>query len=119
MQPSPAESVASIVTRCQGADFTRELMASDDRFEVPAFESDLAEYLRSHPELMDRWLAWSADQRWMPSAYVRGTETGWYDSGYRNVVQHPDTSAAVSDFIRRMAAWLAANRVVVPRDPAE
>jgi hypothetical protein len=67
--------------------------------------------------VVERWITWSEDQRWSPSAYVKGSETGWYDGGNRNVKQHPDKAAAVADFIHRMAAWLAIKRVLVRDEP--
>ena len=105
-----------MISRCDGAEFTRTLTAAGAHFTKPAFESSLAQFLRSRPELIDRWATWSADQRWTPSAYVRGTETGWYDGGYQAVTNHPDEAAAVADFIHRMAAGLSARRVV-PKEP--
>lgn len=112
-----AEDVASIVVRCDGEEFIRELAAADTYFEQFGFESTLADFLRLRPQLVDPWVAWSEDQRWTPSAYVRGTETGWYDDGYRAVANHPDEAAAVADFIHRLASWLAARHVVVPTKP--
>jgi hypothetical protein len=65
--------------------------------------------------LVELWETWSADQRWTPSAYVEGTEVGWFDGACRNVRIHPDRGAAVAEFIRRMAAWLF-RRVVLEVD---
>jgi hypothetical protein len=115
---SAAEAVASIISRCEGAELVHSLKAADRHFAETAFESALAGYLRSQPDLVGRWLTWSADQRWTPSAYVRGSETGWYDTGYRNVIRHTDEAEAVADFIHRMSAWLAARRVVEPTKQA-
>jgi predicted NAD/FAD-binding protein len=60
-----------------------------------------------HPRVDDR-----AEQRWTPSAYVNGRQTGWYDSGYQHVRSHDDAADAVTDFIRRMAAWLSRREVI-------
>src|SRR5215218_779170 len=104
-----AEDVASIIVRCQGAEFPSALRAASPHFTTPDFEISLARVLRSRPELVDQWQRWSADQRWTPSAFVQGAETGWYDGGYRGLSEHPDEAAAVADFIQRMADWQAAH----------
>lgn len=74
------ESVARIVERRDEAAFVDLLRTADAAFEDPAFEPALAAVLRADPRLTDLWEMWSADQRWTPSAYVEGEETGWYDS---------------------------------------
>lgn len=111
------ENVALIIASRANADFIRALMAANAYFTDAAFEGELAAFLRTRPDLVDRWATYSADQRWTPAAYVTGTEAGWYDAGYRDVVHHPDEAAAVADFIHRTAAHLAANRVDVPKEP--
>lgn len=107
------ESVARIVERRDEAAFVELLRAADPAFEDPAFEPALAEALRAEPLLIGLWATWSADQRWTPSAYVEGKETGWYSSGNQHVRGHPDEADAVADFIHRMAAWLARREVIV------
>lgn len=72
----------------------------------------MAGYLRAEPQRIDAWSTWSGDQRWTPSAYFDGTETGWYDSGYEHVRHHRDRADAAADFIHRLAAWLAERRVI-------
>lgn len=112
-----AEDVASIIVDRQNADFIRALMAAAEHFIDPGFEGELAERLRARSDLVAGWATYSADQRWTPAAYVTGTEAGWYDAGYQDVVQHPDESAAVADFIHRTADYLYANRVEIPSEP--
>ena len=106
-----AEGVASIVVDRRDANFVRSLIAAAPAFADPNFEADLSAYLRERADLVERWASYSADQRWSPAAYVNGTEAGWYDAGYQDVVNHPDDAAAVADFIHRTAAHLAAKRV--------
>jgi hypothetical protein len=88
------------------------LRAADAEFQDSAFEPALADALRSEPSLVGQWQVWSADQRWTPSAYVEGVETGWYDAGCQHMRTHPDPAAAVGDFIHRMATWLARREVL-------
>jgi hypothetical protein len=76
------------------------------------FEAALAEVLRAEPQLIDLWALHSADQRSAPSAHVEGNETGWYDAGRQRVRVHPDEAAAVTDFIRRLAAWVVRGEAV-------
>ena len=114
---SVAEDVASIIVDRQNADFIRALMAAAEHFLDPAFEGEVAERLRTRPDLVAAWATYSADQRWTPAAYVAGSEAGWYDAGYQGVVQHPDEAAAVADFIDRTADYLCANRVEIPMEP--
>ncbi|MEQ4210155.1 hypothetical protein [Actinopolymorpha sp. B9G3] len=74
-------SVARIVERRREAAFVDLLRSADAEFEDATFEPALADALRAEPRLIDLWVTWSADQRWTPTAYVEGKETGWYDSG--------------------------------------
>jgi len=105
-------SVALIVERRREAAFVDLLRAADAEFEDAAFEPALADALRAAPRLTDLWAVWSADQRWTPSAYVKGKVTGWYGSEDQHVRVHPDEADAVADFIHRMAAWLARREVI-------
>ena len=106
------EAVAGIVASRNEAGFVDLLRAADGAFQNPGFERALARALRDEPSLTSLWLTWSADQRWTPSAYVSGTETGWYDSCPQHVTVHPDEAAAVADFIHRMGAWLARREII-------
>jgi len=92
--------------------FAAKLAAAAAEFARPGFEQALATHLRANPELVEAWATWSADQRWSPSAYVEGTEVGWYDGGRHDVRRHPDRAAAAADFIHRTSVWLAYERVV-------
>ena len=112
MSAAAIERVATIVVRRNSDDFVGLLTSANDEFRDPAFEASLAGYLRAEPQLIDAWGTWSADQRWTPSAYFDGTETGWYDSGYEHVRHHRDRADAAADFIHRLAAWLAERRVI-------
>lgn len=114
-KPRP-EAVASIISDRADADFIRTLMAAAAAFAEPTFEGELSEYLRERADLVDRWATYSGDQRGSPAPYVDGTEAGWFDVTRREVIHHPDEAAAVADFIRRKATYLAANRVDVPRE---
>ena len=46
---------------------------------------DLSEFLRSNPDLIELWLAWSEDKRSTPSAFFRRSgpryEVGYIESG--------------------------------------
>jgi hypothetical protein len=106
------ESVAGIVDRCSEGTFINLLREADAEFLDPQFEPQLAEALRTEPRLIDSWATYSAEQRWTPSAYVDGSETSWYDAGYRHVRVHSDAAAAVADFIHRLTAWLARREVI-------
>lgn len=106
------EDVARIVERRSEGAFVDLLREADASFGDDAFELALAEALRIEPTLIDLWDLWSGDQRWTPSAYVEGVETGWYDAGNRHVRAHSDRAGAVADFIHRMAAWLARREVI-------
>lgn len=97
-------------------DIVRGLTSADICFLEPGFEAALADELRSAPDLIRLWGVWSADQRWTPSAYVEGTETGWYDGGKRNVRIHQDVAAAVADFVHRLAAWASRRAVIDAAD---
>jgi hypothetical protein len=95
------DAVARIVERRGTPAFVALLRASDAEFAEAAFEPALNEVLRTEPGLADEWAVWSGDQRWTPSAYVEGRQTGWYNSETRHVRLHPDEAGAVADFIRR------------------
>ena len=97
--------VASIVEHRSESAFVLLLKLADRHFLDPGFEDLLADSLRAKPALIDLWENWSADQRWAPSAYVQGTEVGWFDGERRHVRVHPDRGAAVADLIHRLAAW--------------
>lgn len=107
------ESVARIVERRGEPEFVDLLREADADFEDAAFEPALAEILRAEPRLTAQWVTWSDDQRWTPSAYLKGKKTGWYDSGCRHVRLHGDEADAVTDFVHRIAAWLARREVIV------
>jgi hypothetical protein len=104
--------VASIVEHRSEPGFVLLLQLADLHFRDPGFEDPLAESLRSESRLIELWATWSADQRWTPSAYVEGTDAGWFDGQRRHVRAHPDDAAAVADFIHRMAAWLSRREVI-------
>jgi hypothetical protein len=104
--------VAGIVERPYEAAFVSQLRQANTEFQDAGFEAELSDVLRSEPRLCGLWATWSADQRWTPSAYVEGTETGWFDSARHHVRVHADEAAAVADFIHRMAAWLATGEVL-------
>jgi hypothetical protein len=106
------DEVARIVDRRGDPAFVALLREADAEFVDSAFEPALVDALRAEPRLVRLWDLFSGDQRWSPSAYVEGVETGWYDAGYRNVRTHPDQAAAVGDFIHRMATWLARREVL-------
>lgn len=106
------DEVARIVERRDEPGFIALLGHADPAFEDSAFEPALVEVVRAEPRLVRLWDLFSGDQRWTPSAYVKGVETGWYDAGNRNAPTHPDPAAAVGDFIHRMAAWLARREVL-------
>jgi hypothetical protein len=106
------EDVARIVERRSESAFVHLLRGADASFDDDQFEPALAQALRAEPTLIDLWDLWSGDQRRTPSAYVQGTETGWYDAGARHVRAHSDRAGAVADFIHRMAAWLARREVI-------
>ena len=110
------DSVARIAEQRDAPAFVELLREADAELADAAFEPSVADVPRVEPGLIDLWVTWSADQRWTPSAYVQGRETGWYDSGYQNVRTHLDEAGAVADFIHRMAAWLA-RRHVTTLDP--
>jgi hypothetical protein len=108
---SPA-LVASIVEHSSEPAFVLLLQLADRHFADPGFEGALARSLRENRALIELWEAWSGDQRWTPSAYVEGTEVGWFDGVRGNVRIHSDRGAAVADFIRRLAAWLSRREVL-------
>jgi hypothetical protein len=109
-------SVARIVERRGEAVLVDLLREADAEFEDAAFESALADALRAEPRLIALWATWSADQRWTPSAYVEGKETGWYGSGRQHVRVHSDEADAVADYVHRMAAWSARRQVIAVDD---
>ncbi|WP_327640496.1 hypothetical protein OHB24_19550 [Kribbella sp. NBC_00482] len=101
---TPADAVASIVVHRHDDTFVEQLKAANASFADPTFEAELATYLRHHPQLVDAWEVWAEDQRWTPTAYFHGTETGWYDGAQRRHVRHhPDRAVAAADFIHRLA----------------
>jgi hypothetical protein len=106
------EIVAGIVEPRYEAAFVSLLREANTEFQDAGFQAALADALRSEPRLCGLWATWSADQRWTPSAYVEGTETGWIDPVRDHVRVHADQAAAVADFIHRMAAWLAKGEVL-------
>ena len=106
------EFVIGIVERWNDEAFVSMLREANTEFQDAGFEAALADALRSEPRLCGLWATWSANQRWTPSAYVEGTETGWFDSARHLVRVHADEAAAVADFIHRMAAWLAKGEVL-------
>jgi hypothetical protein len=69
------EIVAGIVERRYEAPFVSLLREANTEFK-DGFEAALADALRFEPRLCGLWAMWSADQRWTPSAYVKGTATG-------------------------------------------
>ncbi|RYJ05550.1 MAG: hypothetical protein EON52_10975 [Actinomycetales bacterium] len=101
-----ADEVAAIVDARGGPDFITLLRAARLSFDRPGFEDDVAARLRAAPRLVQAWDLWCGDQRWTPSAYVNGTEAGWYDGTRHFATQHPDEASATADFIHRLAAWL-------------
>ncbi|GIF74551.1 hypothetical protein [Asanoa siamensis] len=109
---SAAAAVASIVDHRSQPSFPLLLTLADGYFADPEFEDALARSLRESPALVERWETWSADQRGTPSAYLEGTEVGWFDGTRRNVVTHPDGPTATADFIHRLTAWRARRAVI-------
>ena len=107
-----AARVASIVEHRSEPGFVLLLQLADRHFCDAGFEDVLADSLRDNVTLIERWMTWSADQRWTPSAYVEETVAGWFDGARQHVRVHPDRAAAVADFIHRMAAWLSRRAVV-------
>lgn len=108
---TPGE-VAHIVEHRSDGMFIGLLRKADSAFEDQSFEPSLADVLRAEPRLTHQWATWSADQRWTPSAYVEGTETGWYDAGYQHVRVHSNEAEAVANFIHRISAWLSRREVL-------
>jgi hypothetical protein len=104
--------VASIVKHRSEPGFVLLLQLADRHFSDPGFEDALAESLRGEATLIELWVTWSADQCWTPSAYVEGTEAGWFDGQRWHVRVHSDGAAAVADLIHRMAAWLSRREVL-------
>lgn len=110
-----AQRVATIVKHRDELAFRLLLQLADQHFADPEFEHHFAESLRGEPVLIDLWDLWSGDQRWSPSAYVEGTEAGWFDGTRRRVKVHADRAAAVADFVHRLSAWLSRRAVLDPR----
>lgn len=106
------DEVARIVEHRDDPAFVALLREADVEFQNGSFERVLVDALRDEPRLIRLWDLFSGDQRWTPSAYIEGVETGWFDAASRNVRTHPDQAAAVGDFIHRMAAWLARREVL-------
>jgi hypothetical protein len=73
----------------------------------------LAQRLRVTPDLVGDWQGYSWDKRWS-SPYLDGTTEGLYDSGYRDVVKHPDHVSACAAFIVRELAWMRERRRADP-----
>ena len=61
--------------------------------------------LRSQPELIDQWQAYSYDKRASPEPYLDGLEVGMYDAGYQQVETYADRVDACADFIYREVRW--------------
>jgi hypothetical protein len=114
-QAASADRVASIVRHRSSSGLVLMLELADCQFADPGFEDALAQSLRESTDLIQLWATFSADQRHTPSAYVEGTEVGWFDGVPRNVRIHPDQGAAVADFIRRLAAWWSRREVLESR----
>jgi hypothetical protein len=68
-----AARVASIVEHRSEPGFVLLLQLADRHFCDAGFEDVLADSLRDNVTLIERWMTWSADQRWTPSAYVEET----------------------------------------------
>ncbi len=71
-----------------------------------SLRSQVAARLRERPDLVHAWQMYSWDKRWSPSPYLEAQEVGLYDSGYRDVEQHPDLVTACAAFIAREVDWL-------------
>lgn len=93
-----------------------EMKAAAPRFSEVGFEAAVAESLRRRDALTEQWQVWSGDQRWTPSAYLDGTEVGWFDGARRLVRQHQDQASAAADFIHRLCVWVHERRIVEERD---
>jgi hypothetical protein len=108
-----AAAVAGIVRDRDASEFAARLRLADRHFsDDPSFERSVAQVLHGSPELVALWATWSGDQRWTPSAYLEGSEVGWYDGARRNMRVHPDAASAAADFIHRLAAWLARREIL-------
>lgn len=95
-----AAAVAAIVRHRSEPVFVPMLRQADQHFDSDgAFEVNLAQILRADSALVDQWETWSTDQRWTPSAYIEGTEVGWFDGARRHVQVHPDRASAAADLI--------------------
>jgi hypothetical protein len=108
-----AAAVAGIVRDRRSSEFPARLRLADRNFsDDPSFERSVAQVLQGSPELVALWATWSGDQRWTPSAYLKGNEVGWFDGACRKVKVHPDTASAAADFIHRLATWLARREIL-------
>ncbi|WP_269304740.1 hypothetical protein [Aeromicrobium sp. HA] len=94
------EEVASSVTDHANAGFVRALMSAADDFRDRDFEIELAEFLQSRPDLMDRWAAVDGFERKQPA-----------------LVHAAGRAVSVAAFIHRRANYFAARRVEVPKGP--
>lgn len=115
------EDVARLVQLRDEDVFVGLLRASDPEFENAGFERRVADALRTEPSLIGQWAAWSGDQRWTPSAGVDGVTTYWVPAGggtSERVRIHPDSAAAVADFIHRLAAGSLAGRYLSSQNDA-
>ncbi len=111
-----AADVAAIVRHRSEPGFVLMLRQADQHFDSDgAVELALMQTLRDDSALVDLWETWSADQRWTPSAYMEGTEVGWFDGARRFVTVHPDRASAAADFVHRLAALLARREILGPR----
>lgn len=108
------DEVARLVEFRARPEFVSGLRDADSDFARAAFESEVAEVLRRDPALLDAWAVWSVDQRWTPSAWFEGSHCGWVTSGGAIIHQreYADRAAAASNFIRRLAGWLARRSIL-------
>ena len=114
------DEVARLVELRGQPEFVAGLRSADSDFQSTAFESAVAEVLRCESGLVDAWSVWSVDQRWTPSAWFEGALSGWLTSDGAVVHErlNEDEAAAASNFIRRLAEWLA-RRSVLYADSSE
>lgn len=86
-----------------------------DLFDASGYRQDpdalelaaVVKYLQDHPEFIEDWLDYSADQRCSPAWYVTdldtgGFEVGFYPDGPRRVFA--DAATACAEFIMRYVA---------------
>jgi hypothetical protein len=112
---TPEEAARIVGFRNEGS-FIALLREAAADFDHRSFEPSVAHVLRAEPSLIEQWATFSADQRWTPSAYVEGCESGWYDAGYQHVRVRPDQAGAIADFIHRLSVWLSRHEVLVVRE---